>query len=112
MEWIKLDGSRRVKWESLFSRAREVTRRWAEILGHAMGSKNSCSCAAAAVVAEGWFAMKTVAEVIGVSRSSLIERMRERPKKRIGRPPRPPLPDTATGVPTPCWLPVGSFRCV
>ena len=31
--------------------------------------------------------MKTVAEVIGVSRSNLIERMRERPKKRIGRPP-------------------------
>jgi hypothetical protein len=26
--------------------------------------------------------MKTVAEVIGVSRSNLIERMRERPKKR------------------------------
>ncbi len=34
--------------------------------------------------------MKTVAEVIGVSRSNLIERMRERAKKRIGR---PPLPD-------------------
>ena len=34
--------------------------------------------------------MKTVAEVIGVSRSSLIERMRKRAKKRIGR---PPLPD-------------------
>ena len=34
--------------------------------------------------------MNTVAEVIGVSRSNLIERMRERPKKRIGR---PPLPD-------------------
>ena len=34
--------------------------------------------------------MKTVAEVIGVSRSNLIERVRERPKKRIGR---PPLPD-------------------
>ena len=34
--------------------------------------------------------MKTVAEVIGVFRSNLIERMRERPKKRIGR---PPLPD-------------------
>jgi hypothetical protein len=33
--------------------------------------------------------MKTVAEVIGVSRSNLIERMRERPKKRIGRPPPP-----------------------
>jgi putative transposase len=34
--------------------------------------------------------MKTVAEVIGVSRSSLVERLQERPKKRIGR---PPLPD-------------------
>src|SRR5262249_56388005 len=34
--------------------------------------------------------MKTMAEVIGVCRSNLIERMRERAKKRIGR---PPLPD-------------------
>ena len=34
--------------------------------------------------------MKTVAQVIGVSRSNLIDRMRERAKKRIGR---PPLPD-------------------
>ena len=34
--------------------------------------------------------MKTVAEVIGVSRSNLADRLRERPKKRIGR---PPLPD-------------------
>jgi transposase-like protein len=33
--------------------------------------------------------MKTVAVVIGVSRSNLIERLRERPKKRIGRPPPP-----------------------
>jgi putative transposase len=33
--------------------------------------------------------MKTVTEVIGVSRSNLIERMRERAKKRIGRPPLP-----------------------
>src|SRR5262249_59987038 len=46
--------------------------------------------AAAAVAAEGRFAMTTVAEVIGVSRSNLMERMRERPKKRIGR---RPLPD-------------------
>jgi hypothetical protein len=36
------------------------------------------------------FEHDTVAEVIGVSRSNLIERTRERPKKRIGR---PPLPD-------------------
>jgi len=34
--------------------------------------------------------MKTVAEVIGVSRSNLADRLQERPKKRIGR---PPLPD-------------------
>lgn len=31
-----------------------------------------------------------MAEAIGVSRSNLIERLKERPKKRIGR---PPLPD-------------------
>jgi putative transposase len=36
--------------------------------------------------------MKTVAEVIGVSRSNLVERLQERPKMRIGR---PPLPDDA-----------------
>jgi hypothetical protein len=34
--------------------------------------------------------MKTVAEVIGVSRSNLVQRLQERPQKRIGR---PPLPD-------------------
>ena len=34
--------------------------------------------------------MKAVADVIGVSRSNLIERMQGRPKKRLGR---PPLPD-------------------
>ena len=55
-----------------------------EALEHATGSKKA---AAAAVATEGRFAMKTVAEVIGVSRSNLIERMRERPKKRIGGPP-------------------------
>jgi putative transposase len=33
--------------------------------------------------------MKTVAEVIGVARSNLIERVQERPKRRIGRPPVP-----------------------
>ena len=34
--------------------------------------------------------MKTVAEVIGVSRSNLIECLKERPQqKRIGRPPLP-----------------------
>jgi hypothetical protein len=30
--------------------------------------------------------MKTVAEVIGVSRSNLAERLQERPQKRIRRP--------------------------
>jgi hypothetical protein len=34
--------------------------------------------------------MKTVAEAIGVSRSNLIERLQDRPRMRIGR---PPLPD-------------------
>ena len=34
--------------------------------------------------------MKTVAEVIGVSRSNLVERLQQRPPRRIGR---PPLPD-------------------
>jgi putative transposase len=34
--------------------------------------------------------MKTVADVIGVSRSNLVERLQERPNKRIGR---TPLPD-------------------
>src|SRR5262249_11751306 len=48
------------------------------------------TAAAAAVVAEGQFPMTTVAEVIGVSRSNLMEHMRERPKQRIGR---RPLPD-------------------
>jgi hypothetical protein len=34
--------------------------------------------------------MKTVAEVIGGSRSNLVERLQQRPPRRIGR---PPLPD-------------------
>ena len=68
-------------------------RRWKlkirkKALEHATDSEKKA--AAAAVAAEGRFPMKTVAEVIGVSRSNLIDRMRERPKKRIGR---PPLPD-------------------
>ena len=34
--------------------------------------------------------MKTVAEVIGVSRSNLVERLQQRPpRRRIGRPPLP-----------------------
>jgi putative transposase len=59
-----------------------------EALEHARELKKQLR--AAAVAAEGRFATKTVAEVIVVSRSNLIERMRERPKKRLGR---PPLPD-------------------
>jgi Transposase len=58
-----------------------------EALEYATGSKNGCGVA---VAAEGRFLMKSVAEVIGVSRANLIERMRERAKKRIGRPPLPP----------------------
>jgi hypothetical protein len=53
-----------------------------EALEHAMGAKKTA--AAAAVAAEGRFPMKAVAEVIGVSRSNLIERLRDRPKKRLG----------------------------
>ena len=34
--------------------------------------------------------MKTVAEVIGISRSNLADRLQEGPQRRIGR---PPLPD-------------------
>jgi hypothetical protein len=48
------------------------------------------SVAAAAVAAEGRFPMKTVAEVISVSRSNLADRLQERSKKRIGG---APLPD-------------------
>jgi hypothetical protein len=33
--------------------------------------------------------MKTIAEVIGVSRSNLAERLQQHPLKRIGRPPFP-----------------------
>jgi hypothetical protein len=50
-----------------------------DALEHATGSKT----AAAAAVAEGWFPTKTVAEVIGVSRSNLAERLQERPQKRL-----------------------------
>ena len=57
-----------------------------EAFEHATGSKKRLRLPPS----EGQLPMKTVAEVIGVSRSNLIERMRERPKKRIGR---PPLPD-------------------
>ena len=58
--------------------------------------------------------MKTVAEVIGVSRSNLVERLQQHPPRRIGRPPLPDeelvaqikaaiaeLPTTATGASTP-----------
>jgi hypothetical protein len=41
--------------------------------------------------------MKTVAEVIGGSRSNLVERLQERPKKRIGRPPLPDADGSAIG---------------
>jgi transposase len=83
-----------------------------EALEHATGSKKTA--AAAAVAAEGQFPMTTVVEVIGVSRSNLMERMRARPKKRIGggrcqtvnswrrsRQSSPSCQPTATGVSTP-----------
>jgi hypothetical protein len=47
---------------------------------------NTPQAAAAAVATEGRFSIKAVAEVIGVSRSNLIERLQDRPKKRLGRP--------------------------
>jgi putative transposase len=61
-----------------------------EALEHCHGLKKTT--AAAAVAGQGRFPMNVVAEVIGVSRSNLAERLRKRPKKRIGR---PPLPDDA-----------------
>ena len=69
--------SARRHWRLSFSRKRSSTP-WAQ------------TAAAAAVAAEGRFPMKAVAEVIGASRSILIERLQGRPKKRLGR---PPLPD-------------------
>jgi len=53
---------------------------------HATGSKNGCGCRRRRRTVPD----EALAEVIGVSRSNLIERMRERAKERIGR---PPLPD-------------------
>ena len=59
-----------------------------EALEHTRGSKKTT--AAVAVAAEARFPMKTVVEVIGVSRANLSERLRERPQQPVGR---PPLPD-------------------
>ena len=56
-----------------------------EALEHAMGSKKQLRLPPSIK-----FPMKAVAEVIGVSRFNLIERLRDRPNKRLGR---PPLPD-------------------
>lgn len=33
--------------------------------------------------------MKAVADVIGVARSNLVERIKDRPRQRLGRPPVP-----------------------
>jgi putative transposase len=44
--------------------------------------------------------MKTVAEVIGVSRSNLVGRLQQRPLRRIGR---PPLPDEASVAELPTY---------
>ena len=62
----------------------------AEILKEALDHATKKTAAATAVATQGRFPMKTVPEVIGVSRSHLAERLRERPWKRVGR---PPLPD-------------------
>src|SRR5262249_29493065 len=62
----------------------------AEILKEGSNTpRDQKNAAAAAVAAEGRFAMKTVAEVIGISHSNLADRLQERCKKRIGRPPLP-----------------------
>jgi putative transposase len=64
----------------------------AEILKEAPGTRRGLkkTAAAAAVAAEGRFPMKTVAEVIGVTRSNLAKRLQQVAQKRTGR---PPLPD-------------------
>jgi hypothetical protein len=54
-----------------------------EALEHATGAKKTATAAVVAV-AGGRFPMKTVAEVIGVSRSNLTKRLQESPQNRIG----------------------------
>ncbi len=56
--------------------------------------------------------MKTVAEVIGVSRSNLAERLQERPQSRIGRPPLPDEELVAQIKAVICELPTYGYRRV
>jgi len=56
--------------------------------------------------------MKTVAEVIGVSRSNLAERLQERPQSRIGRPPLPEEELVAQIKAVICELPTYGYRRV
>ena len=54
--------------------------------------------------------MKTVAEVIGVSRSNLAERLQERPQSRIGRLPLPDEELVAQIKAVICELPTYGYR--
>jgi putative transposase len=56
--------------------------------------------------------MKTVAEVIGVTRSNLIERLQDRPRMRIGRPPLPDNELVATIKAVIAELPTYGYRRV
>ena len=56
--------------------------------------------------------MKTVAKVIGVSRSNLAERLQERPQSRIGRPPLPEEELVAQIKAVICELPTYGYRRV
>ncbi len=56
--------------------------------------------------------MKTVAEVIGVSRSNLAERLQERPQSRIGRLPLPDEELVAQIKAVICELPTYGYRRV
>src|SRR5215472_9716979 len=64
-----IGSSARRRWKRRFSKKPSNT---------PQGQKNNCGCRRRL---EGRFPMKTVAEVIGVSRSNLADRLRERPKK-------------------------------
>src|SRR5262249_2751238 len=70
------------------------------------------TAAAAAGAAEGRFAMKTVTEGIGVSRSNWIDRIRERARNGIGRPPlqdETPVAETKAVI---AELPPSGYRVV
>jgi len=56
--------------------------------------------------------MKTVAEVIGVSRSNVAERLQEGPQSRIGRPPLPDEELVAQIKAVICELPTYGYRRV